>query len=437
MRTVRRIIDDAISDPKSLIGCEENSILDFKSEPYRLDSLPDRLELAKDCSAFANAAGGVIIIGVSTTKDPTSAIERASELRPIPQELVDLEKVYKQVQHLVYPQLHILLHKIQTTIQNKFIYAIEITPQSDKDKYFLVRGETMDGSRGSLHVVAIYRRMGSNCEPWPASEIHRHLHQGRFGQDEGTFVSRQAAGKMSDRADELLEQEIAKSDIDTNSEEAFFFIQFEGKQRSKLENFFPGSQKSVVASLNEMHSIRRYGFNFRLGVQDRAGIDGDVVRLPDNGYNALSINSYGVVTVVIRQKALTWASEKRGIPATVGTVINSIALIEEILESCRIVCDVLMPRAKTPYRTHWRCGMRGMLKGRPLLLLSGKTGEQDGPIHKAQVDSFVSDWTESTAESSNALAYEITSEVYSRFGWDPAAIPYSVGELISHEDFPK
>jgi hypothetical protein len=59
----------------SLIGLPECEWLEAKLSPYILDSLQQKCELAKDVTALANAAGGLIVIGFDTERHPTTAGE--------------------------------------------------------------------------------------------------------------------------------------------------------------------------------------------------------------------------------------------------------------------------------------------------------------------------------------------------------------------------
>jgi len=58
-----------------LKGSPENLEVEFKREPYRLDQENQKFELAKDVSALANAAGGIIVIGVRTRADDQAAVD--------------------------------------------------------------------------------------------------------------------------------------------------------------------------------------------------------------------------------------------------------------------------------------------------------------------------------------------------------------------------
>jgi len=67
----------------AFIGEVEDAVLECKAAAYHFDDEPRQFELAKDVAAFANADGGVIVIGLETTKVPMtstrSALERLSE----------------------------------------------------------------------------------------------------------------------------------------------------------------------------------------------------------------------------------------------------------------------------------------------------------------------------------------------------------------------
>lgn len=55
--------------PAFLIGQPESEWLEAKRRPYDLQKSPQRIELAKDVAALANADGGILIFGFSTAKN--------------------------------------------------------------------------------------------------------------------------------------------------------------------------------------------------------------------------------------------------------------------------------------------------------------------------------------------------------------------------------
>jgi predicted HTH transcriptional regulator len=69
----------------TLIGLHEDAWLEVKgSTPYNFDLPEGRYELAKDVSAFANGTGGIVLVGLRTTKQETTQIEQITAFRVMP-----------------------------------------------------------------------------------------------------------------------------------------------------------------------------------------------------------------------------------------------------------------------------------------------------------------------------------------------------------------
>jgi predicted HTH transcriptional regulator len=67
---------------EELIGVVEGDKLECKGSSYRLDDEHERFELAKDVTSFANAHGGVILLGVQTV-NPLISLERSEHSRSL------------------------------------------------------------------------------------------------------------------------------------------------------------------------------------------------------------------------------------------------------------------------------------------------------------------------------------------------------------------
>lgn len=90
---------------QDLIGLTECEWLDAKESPYLLDTAKQKLELAKDVSALANAVGGLILLGYDTVRDLLTATEHISAVKEFPLSMVDPDRYRKLIQEYVYPHV--------------------------------------------------------------------------------------------------------------------------------------------------------------------------------------------------------------------------------------------------------------------------------------------------------------------------------------------
>jgi predicted HTH transcriptional regulator len=86
------------------ISAEEDQGLECKSAPYLLKDLRQKLELAKDVSAFANSNPGIILLGVQTNTDPTHKIaDVVVGISPFLESLLPVDAYYAVLRESVYP----------------------------------------------------------------------------------------------------------------------------------------------------------------------------------------------------------------------------------------------------------------------------------------------------------------------------------------------
>jgi hypothetical protein len=173
------ILESGDFDP--LLHTPETLEIEFKGEPYQLDRDSQKFELAKDVSALANAAGGVIIIGAQTQRDDEVAVDVVTELRLLPQGLVDERQYEAIVSNRVYP----LLRELGVTFYpsagdgTRGLMAIDVPPQEALDKYFLIQRpieEEVDRTPGWLIGLAV--RSVGRVEGRRIGEIHTLINRG-------------------------------------------------------------------------------------------------------------------------------------------------------------------------------------------------------------------------------------------------------------------
>ncbi len=91
--------------PYRLIGAPENPQIDFRSQPYALDTSKGMWELARDVADLANHSGGVILIGVRPARSEGSFVEVATELQPVPASMLNVDRYCSIIREQVRPSV--------------------------------------------------------------------------------------------------------------------------------------------------------------------------------------------------------------------------------------------------------------------------------------------------------------------------------------------
>jgi hypothetical protein len=212
-------------DFEQLIGAPESLEVEFKSEPYRLDQEGQRFELAKDVSALANAAGGVIVIGVRTEREDQAAVDVVTDLRPLARGLVDEQQYEGAITDRVYPRLQELHVRFYASAgdEGRGLVAIDVPSQQEIDRYFLIQRPIAEGDeRTPGWLVGIAVRSIGRVEVRRIGEIHTLINRGlSFGRQladvaEGIAELRErmgpgavaAPGTPADRLDAVIDARV-------------------------------------------------------------------------------------------------------------------------------------------------------------------------------------------------------------------------------------
>ncbi len=157
------------SDDSALIGLHESTWFDAKSSAYQLDNPKQVWELAKDVSAMANVAGGVILIGATAERSTGSLVEFVTAVEPIPTErLMMADRVHALLRERLWPPLgsRVTIRQFgrdgETALQ-----AIVVEAAADDSEPVLVRSRAtieVDGATHELDAWASARRVGCGTE---------------------------------------------------------------------------------------------------------------------------------------------------------------------------------------------------------------------------------------------------------------------------------
>lgn len=163
-----------------LLGRMESAVLEVKgSKPYDLDSPFGRWELAKDVSAMANSAGGFLLVGLQTTKDPASNSESITALDLIPETAFSGPKYTGIVKEYVYGTIAGLSAdwRPQLPPTGVGLGVIYVPPQTQDVKPFLISQLTSAGEKFELVFGLVARRDADNV-PKTANELRTALREG-------------------------------------------------------------------------------------------------------------------------------------------------------------------------------------------------------------------------------------------------------------------
>ncbi|KXK02152.1 MAG: Divergent AAA domain protein [Acidobacteria bacterium OLB17] len=111
-------------------GVEENISLDYKAADALQNTDGKKKEIAKDVSAMANSAGGVIIYGVKESDDEKRK-HLPETITPIDCRTFSKEQLEQIINGNVSPKIEgLLIHPISTGNEFDVVYVVEV-PQGD------------------------------------------------------------------------------------------------------------------------------------------------------------------------------------------------------------------------------------------------------------------------------------------------------------------
>jgi hypothetical protein len=116
---------------QSLIGLNESAVLECKTWPVRDDEAQKKI-LAKALSGFANAAGGVLVLGVDARSQGRDEPDSISELKPIDDRQRVKSRILELSGQLVEPAIrHLRIEDVAASSDGVSGFAVALIPGSD------------------------------------------------------------------------------------------------------------------------------------------------------------------------------------------------------------------------------------------------------------------------------------------------------------------
>jgi predicted HTH transcriptional regulator len=187
-----------------LIGLHEDEHFEAKGKtPYDLDTAAGRYELAKDVSSFANADGGLIVIGLEHEKETDRAVDIVRGLQLIAQADFNAAQYEGIVRNNVYPTIQgIEIRWIADENGSGLgVGVIRVPQQSPESKPFIISQVVEGGAYLKQIVVGFALRSGSDSNPLTPKQMQQNLKKGMDPLS-------QRLSRIEDKIDSLLEQQI-------------------------------------------------------------------------------------------------------------------------------------------------------------------------------------------------------------------------------------
>lgn len=168
----------------ALLGQPEGDWLEAKSQHADLTTEVGKIRLAQWVSQFANARdGGVVVLGLATKNRGSGDV--ITRVTPLPRESGIRRKYVQVLDSKVIPPIEDLRVEVIAHGDDDLV-LIEVPPQSEEHKPFLVHGTVIEGKAHGNFFSIVRRRNDEMASTHPAN-IHANLTVGRALLRRGEF----------------------------------------------------------------------------------------------------------------------------------------------------------------------------------------------------------------------------------------------------------
>ncbi len=405
--------------PGDLIDTPETAQIDFKESPYLLDTPKGKWELAKDVAGLANLDGGVLVVGVRTTKTEGNFLELASELRPVPGRMLDKDKHHAIIRDLVRPasaSFQVAYYPDPDEVDKGYM-TIHVKSLSDWDRPAIIRRIVSDNGK-FVDAINIPIRDSDQTRWLSGDECYQLLRDGQRANARPNTGSHHPAIIQAIDQDDALERLINHKDWDSP------VLAWQSTPATPIDilSRFWGSD-GLSATLRRPTSLRSTGFNWYF-LSDTTQFENGI--LASDGRHAVWVREDGSVTAAATigpDSMLTWAT--RSSPGE-SQVLNVIALCELTLEYYRLIDGSINPISKARY-TH-SIVTRKFSSQPPVILPQGLPGGFSiAGGHRAGRDGR-RDFTANLPTDPERDTYEALWRLYTAFQFGQQAVPFITDE---------
>jgi len=322
---------------ESLVGEFESETLECKGQPYGLETDERKLELAKDVSGMANASGGTLLVGFSTTKSATHGEDEIDQVRAFPLTRFNPDQYRQVIASWLWPPLENVTVQVfpSASEPSHGVAAIVIPAAEHTVRPVLVAKTVLDSPRRVELLFGYCERKQVRVTHYDVERLHALLRDGRRLDTEirEGFDSLHSAVEglrnlmpsepptvlptdVSDRIDKALQA------VRLHEEGAFILVAVP-RRTLDLRGLFESRNNALVQLLERPPEIRSSGFDLNSGGNSK--IVGRLRRSVAENYRLLEAHRDGVVIFVASGERLCWGRERR---QRDRLIVNQLALVE-------------------------------------------------------------------------------------------------------------
>lgn len=427
-------------DFTQLVGGLEDDHLECKSAPYNLDLEREKMELAKDVSALANADGGMILIGVRTEQEPLHQGDIIRSVGCFTQDRMDFSQYRNVLSHWVLPSIRGLRLEWHASAanRNEGIVSVLIPREASRDGPYVVAKVVEDTGRVIGSYIGFFERMRDNVAPMRPGELRDRLKDGRRFFELDTRLGNieemvaKLAGVHAPQQPAISFETVfrrvqrARQEVGYDQKPAFSLAAW-AVQPIEFPNLFESREEPVVRLLEQPPRLRDGGFDFAARRLSTI-VEGQLRRCMIPGHKVLEVWRDGTLICVLPGDDwhLCWAMQST--PET-GLRINNLALAETVYLLCDWSLKIYGNAVPVPERFKI-CAMLSEMavNGRPFSLNPYRPNafnlnEDRRPAPEARGQHFEIEVERATADP-GVMAYRLLSDVYAWFGFNAAEMPY-------------
>lgn len=459
---IKTIIENLKNDRnfEIFIDKEEDEFFEAKeSRGYNLDNYNHQIELTKDVSSFANASGGLILIGLSTERQAMAKIDKVKALDLFEREEYPIDKLEGIIRSGIHPSISDLeVNFVESKSEpNRGIVYILIPPQHEKHKPFLMKKlpEAYDGERTKQIIFGMSQRSGSDNNPTTIFDIYKWIKNGktdpiksllRLEEKLDSILNHQEREKKQEFSPILqLPARIKEIVADQFSSTPALILSFSPDEQVFLKDFFERKSDSVFSLICNSKRVREIGWDLRVG-NEPSILKGECWSASNSDNKLLRVFQDGniIFAAAIDESLLGWG-RKNHQEFMKKPRLNPVALIESTFNFIIFVKNLLNFLIKPPKKLLFRASLFSLwLQNSKVYLIPGDTNstpykfdlpdkmkEAQEENKELDVDFLYSDFDVHT----DKVCFALIKKIYNWFGIPDEEIPYtcqlSSGDMVT------